>query len=102
MNVTISPEMQRFVHEKLKAGRYATPQDVVHAGLAALMQKEDLERLGPDQLEAIYPHLREKVEAGLREAREGKLSDGEAFFEELEREDENPKDRGLPGSRKTA
>jgi putative addiction module CopG family antidote len=102
MDVTLSAEMQLFVQEKLKAGRYATPQDVVHAGLAALMQQEELVTLPPKELQSLYPQLREKVDAGLREAREGKLSDGEEFFDELEREERDRDDPELPGSRKTA
>lgn len=102
MNVTLSGKMQQFVDEKLKAGRYSTPQDVVHAGLAALMQQEDLETLSIEELEAIYPELRQKVAAGLREAREGKLTDGETIFAELERQDREPGGRKRRGGRKTA
>jgi putative addiction module CopG family antidote len=102
MNVTLSGKMRRFVDEKLKAGRYSTPQDVVHAGLAALMQQEDIEKLSVEELEAIYPNLRAKVAAGVREAREGKLTDGETVFAELEREDRERAGRKRRGGRKTA
>jgi hypothetical protein len=51
------------------------------------MQQDKLERHSLDDLEAIYPQLRDQVAAGVREARQGMLSDGEAFFDELERED---------------
>jgi putative addiction module CopG family antidote len=102
MNVTLRGKMRRYVDEKLKAGRYSTPQDVVHAGLAALMQQEDLEKLSLEELEAIYPNLRAKVAAGLQEAREGKLTDGEPVFAELEREDQERRARKRRGGRKTA
>ena len=102
MNVTLSGKMQRFVNDKLKAGRYSTPRDVVHAGLAALMQQENIEKLSIEELEAIYPNLRAKVAAGLREAREGKLTDGEAVFAELERQDRQRAARKRRGGRRTA
>ncbi len=41
--------------------------------------------------------MKAKIEQGLREAREGKLSDGDAFFDELDREEGR-----APSGRKTA
>jgi putative addiction module CopG family antidote len=46
MQVALSPELERFVEEQVKAGRFASPAEVVEAGLARLM----LDR--PDELDA--------------------------------------------------
>ena len=40
MNVTLSEESQRFVQEKVNSGEYSSPQEVVEAGLARLMEEE--------------------------------------------------------------
>src|SRR5689334_12310293 len=37
MNITLRPEMQKFVEEQVKAGYFATPEEVVEAGVARLM-----------------------------------------------------------------
>lgn len=89
MNVTLNPAIARFVEGELLAGRYTSAEDVVHAGVLALMDRDRVERLTPEGLEAIYPDARAKLRAGLEEARQGRLSDGEAFFEELDREDDD-------------
>ncbi len=36
MTIQIKPELQQFVEEQVKAGRFATPEDVVEAGLGRL------------------------------------------------------------------
>src|SRR5688572_30468230 len=87
MNLSLHPHMQRFIEEKVKSGEYATHEDVVHAGLVSMMQQVDISKLSPEELEALYPDLRRKVAEGMEDIRAGRVSDGEAFFEELEREE---------------
>jgi len=37
MNVRLRPELERFVEEKVRAGEYASTEEVVEAGIARLM-----------------------------------------------------------------
>ncbi|MDB5322966.1 MAG: Bacterial antitoxin of ParD toxin-antitoxin type system [Phycisphaerales bacterium] len=37
MNVALKPELERFIDEQVKAGRFASPAEVLEAGLARLM-----------------------------------------------------------------
>lgn len=92
MDVTLDRDMQAYVERELQSGRFATVDDVVRAALATHMQRERLEQLPPDELDALFPNVREQLTAGLAQARAGQLTDGEAFFEELEREGERPAD----------
>ncbi len=87
MKLTLNPEMKQFVEEQVRSGRFASPEDVVHAALAVLMQRRAFEDLTNEELEAAFPDLRGRIARGLEDARAGRLSDGEAFFEELDRED---------------
>jgi len=48
----------------------------------------------PEALEAIFPDLRSQVVAGVSQSRAAQSSDGEAFFDAYEREEEQ---RGDPG-----
>ena len=98
MDLTLTPEMQRFVEGKVKSGRYGAPEDVVRAALVTFMQQESLEGLTADELEVIYPGLRQKIAEGLADLREGRFRDGEEFFDELDREDDEADRAG----RKTA
>jgi Arc/MetJ-type ribon-helix-helix transcriptional regulator len=42
MNVTLRPETQRLLEQRLTMGQYTTPDDVVHAALLALDKLEPL------------------------------------------------------------
>jgi putative addiction module CopG family antidote len=37
MTISLSPELKRYVDEQVRAGRFASPEEVVEAGLARLM-----------------------------------------------------------------
>lgn len=87
MNLRLSPELEKFVDEKVKTGEYATPEDVVRAALVTLRQQEGLGRLTAEQVHAAFPGLGEKIAQGIADANSGKLTDGDEFFDELERED---------------
>ncbi len=42
MQVTIPPELEALVQQRLKTGRYNTPIEVLMAGVALLGQQEDI------------------------------------------------------------
>lgn len=99
MDLTLTPDMQRFVDAKVKGGQYAAPADVIRAALTALMQQDNLASLPVEELDAIYPGFRQKIAEGLAAADAGRLTDGEEFFEQLEREERESDDQA---GRKTA
>jgi len=37
MNVALKPELERFVEDQVRAGRFSSPVEVLEAGLARLM-----------------------------------------------------------------
>jgi antitoxin ParD1/3/4 len=88
MNILLDPSLERFITERVRSGRYASPEDVVRAGFASLEQQENVASMSTTELEAIYPSFREKVAEGLADEKAGRFSDGDAFFAELEREDQ--------------
>jgi Arc/MetJ-type ribon-helix-helix transcriptional regulator len=60
MNITLSPELQKFVEERVKAGEFQSPAQVVEAGLARLMLDPPPDELDKETLAAI-----ERAEAQL-------------------------------------
>ena len=40
MTISLKPDWQRFVEEQVKAGRFASPEEVIEAGLSSLMLQE--------------------------------------------------------------
>ncbi|HEY7117929.1 MAG TPA: hypothetical protein VH475_15185 [Tepidisphaeraceae bacterium] len=88
-----------MVEQMVTSGRFASAEEAVHAALAALMQQESLAKIPTEEFEAMFPGFREKIAEGLADLKAGRCQDGEAFFDELEREDQEQAAR--PG-RKTA
>lgn len=72
MTVTIKAEVQHFIEEQMKAGRYSSPEEVVQAALQLLEEQESSLR-----------GVKEKIALGLAQARRGELLDGDAVFDEI-------------------
>lgn len=88
MTLMLDQDIQEFIAEELRAGRFEKPEDVVRAAFARFMQLQRIETLPLDELEAIFPGFRQKVAEGIASADAGDLTDGDEFFAELEREEE--------------
>lgn len=53
MTISLSPELKKYVEEQVKAGRFASPEEVVEAGLARLMLDPLPDELDDEDLAAI-------------------------------------------------
>ena len=88
VNISLTPELARFVEAKVDAGTYASASEVVREGLRLLLEQDQFR-------EVRLQELREKVRVGLDQARRGELVDGDAVFQELESElDEQERTHG--------
>ncbi|MBI4605565.1 MAG: type II toxin-antitoxin system ParD family antitoxin [Planctomycetes bacterium] len=76
MNVSLTPELERFISAKISSGRYGTASEVVREGLRLLETRERLR-------ESRLGDVRKKIRVGLDQAKRGELLDGEAVFDEL-------------------
>lgn len=99
MNVSLTPELERFVEAQLRTGRYQSASEVFREGLRLLEQSEQqrllekwlVEELSPEEQAQLPAHLTEraraviraKVQEGLEAARRGELVDGEEVMQEL-------------------
>lgn len=62
MTISLTPELDRFVHRQVASGRFASSSEVIRAGLRLL---EDAERERETKREALRAWLRESLdEAG--------------------------------------
>lgn len=76
MNVSLTPELERWVSQKVDGGRYRSASEVVREGLRLLQEKEEERAV---RLEA----LRRDVEIGLEELDRGESVDGEEAFDRV-------------------
>lgn len=59
MNVSLTPELDRYVHEKVKSGRYNSASEVLREALRTMQDQENLKAL---QIEDIRQKIREGVD----------------------------------------
>lgn len=76
MNVSLTPELEALVHEKVKSGRYLSASEVVREGLRLL---EERDRLYQSRL----AELQQEITIGVEEAERGELVDGEVVMAEI-------------------
>ena len=76
LNVSLTPELEKFVQNRVKSGRYQTASEVVREALRLL---EFAER---DREEALQA-LKLKLRRGMEQAERGEVVDGEEYMEKL-------------------
>ncbi|MCY7283359.1 MAG: type II toxin-antitoxin system ParD family antitoxin [Cyanobacteria bacterium CAN_BIN43] len=77
MNVSLTPELEKLVHEKVKSGRYLSASEVVREGLRLLEERDRLHQLRLSELQ-------QKLTIGVQQADRGELIEADDLFAELE------------------
>jgi antitoxin ParD1/3/4 len=78
LNVSLTPELEQFVQERVASGRYQTASEVVREGLR-LLELQERDR------DAAHKALKAKLKRGVEQADRGEVVDGEEFLEQLVR-----------------
>ena len=76
MNVSLTPELEELIHERVRSGRYTSASEVVREALRLLEDRDELRRLH-------LSDLRTKVGDGLDALDRGQVRDGDAVIDEL-------------------
>jgi len=76
MNVSLTPELEQYVHSKIKSGRYLSASEVVREALRLLEERDQLRTI---RLET----LRKEIMVGIEQSDRGEVFDGEAVIQEL-------------------
>ena len=81
MNVSLTPELEKYVNDKVKTGRYNSASEVVRESLRTLQDQDELQRIRRDE-------LRREIMLGVEQIRNGegmavKASELDAFAEKL-------------------
>jgi len=80
MTISLNPELQKFVEEKVRSGHFASPDEAVNSLLSFVKEQEEL---SAEELE----RLRSEVAVGTEQADRGELQDWdpEEIWDEVER-----------------
>jgi antitoxin ParD1/3/4 len=76
LNVSLTPELEKFVETRVASGRYLSASEVVREGLR-LLEEREVSR------QAALEEVRRKISVGLEQAERGELFDGEEVFREV-------------------
>lgn len=77
MNVSLTPELERFITGNVASGRYQSASEVIREALRMLEERQRIR-------EAAINDLRGKIAVGLEQIERGEVHDGEQVFRELE------------------
>jgi antitoxin ParD1/3/4 len=86
MNVNLGTVFDQFVADLLKTGHYQSQSEILREGLRLLKEREELKQLR-------LAGLRKEIAIGTRQARHGKVIDGEAVFAEIRQKSQEARRR---------
>ena len=69
MNVSLTPELEKFVANKVESGLYNNASEVIREGLRLLKEHDE-----------VRARWREEIEQGWLQAQAGQVIDGEEVF----------------------
>lgn len=76
MNVSLTPELEQFVQEKVKSGKYLSASEVFQEALRLLQEKDQIRQLRLEK-------LRKEIAIGIEQADRGEVVDGKEVINEL-------------------
>ena len=76
MNVSLTPELEKFVKDKVASGRYTSSSEVVREALRVLEENEHLNERRLEQ-------LKKEVALGIEQANQGKLKPGKEVIDRI-------------------
>lgn len=78
MNVSLTPELEQLIKEKIDSGMYHSASEVVRDALRLFKEHDQLRQMRLEE-------LRREIQKGLDQLDRGEWVDGEQAFEELRR-----------------
>jgi antitoxin ParD1/3/4 len=77
MNVSLTPELEQFIQQRVAGGLYTSASEVVREALRLLAERDEVQELHKAA-------LREQISAGMESLRLGRHTDGAAFMATME------------------
>ncbi|MEH2369299.1 type II toxin-antitoxin system ParD family antitoxin [Nostoc sp.] len=77
MNVSLTPELEQLVKDKVNSGRYHSVSEVMSEALRLLDERDRVQ-------EQRLAELKSKIQEGIEASERGEVVDGEEVFAEIE------------------
>lgn len=78
LDISLTPELEQFIQQRVVSGQYQTASEVVREGLRLLEQQER-------DREAPFVALKAKLERGAAQAERGELVDPDVVLKKIEK-----------------
>ncbi len=78
MEITLSPELEKFINRKIKSGKFSSPSEAVNELLLRSFKAEEADR------EAQRENLRREIQKGIDAIREGNCKTYDSADEMME------------------
>ncbi len=76
MNVSLTTELEKYVHEKVNSGLYTSASEVIRESLRLMHHYDDMQKQRVDQ-------LNQAIEIGLLQLKSGEKSDAKESYKRL-------------------
>ena len=77
MDITLQPELEQFVREKITSGQYQSVNEAINAGLKLLMERELI-------YQGRFDQLRQEIMVGIEASERGEIVDSETVFNSIQ------------------
>jgi len=86
MNVSLTPELEKLVNDKVESGMYHTASEVIRESLRLLQERDE-------QRQSRLEELRAEIQVGLDQLKRGEGIPAEEVFERLHQKSKEMKKR---------
>ena len=76
MDITLQPELEQFIREKITSGQYESANEAINAGLKLLMERELI-------YQGRFDQLRQEIMVGVEASQRGEVIDSETVFNSI-------------------
>lgn len=77
MDITLQPELEQFIQDKITSGQYKSVNEAVNAGLKLLMEQELI-------YQGRFDQLRQEIMVGIEASEKGEVVDSETVFNSIQ------------------
>ncbi|WP_341793419.1 MULTISPECIES: type II toxin-antitoxin system ParD family antitoxin [unclassified Rickettsia] len=81
MNISLTPELEKYITKQVESGLYHSSSEVIRAALRLMVKSEN--KSSNVEFENYKMWLNQEVQIGLDQAAQGKLISGEKALENL-------------------
>ncbi|MCC8418072.1 MAG: type II toxin-antitoxin system ParD family antitoxin [Rickettsia endosymbiont of Glossina mortisans submortisans] len=81
MNISLTPELEKYVNRQVESGFYHSSSEVIRAALRLMVKSENISQNA--QFENYKTWLNHEIQIGLDQAAEGKLIPGEKALQDI-------------------